>query len=260
KSFSEALLAEVDPVMLAHGNLTHAYALNLAQQVRAVVLDDSTITTVDRSRVRQLPQKETQVTLDVDHPDTGYSLYMQGENTGFEARARFRLLAQIVSSPFYEELRTNRQLGYIVYATPFEMLETPALGFVVQSPGASPGQIDQAVREFAEEFEATIAGLDEASLNREKQAVISKLLERDRQLGDISSRYWREIDRNADSFDSREKLANAIKSVTKAELVETFKQAIIERERALRVVTGQEDANADSSLTRLMARPPVPAS
>lgn len=260
KSFSEALLAEVDPVMLAHGNLTHAYALNLAQQVRAVVLDDSTITTVDRSRVRQLPQKETQVTLDVEHPDTGYSLYMQGDNTGFEERARFRLLAQIVSSPFYEELRTNRQLGYIVYATPFEMLETPALGFVVQSPGASPGQIDQAVREFAEEFEATIAGLDEASLNREKQAVISKLLERDRQLGDISSRYWREIDRNADSFDSREKLANAIKSVTKAELVETFKQAIIERERALRVVTGQEDANADGSLTRLMARPPVPAS
>lgn len=260
KSFSEALLAEMDPVMLAHGNLTYAYALNLAQQVRAVVLDDSAIATVDRSRVRQLPAQETQVTLDVEHPDTGYTLYMQGDNTGFEERARFRLLAQIISSPFYEELRTNRQLGYIVYATPFEMLETPALGFVVQSPGASPAQIDQAVREFSEGFEATIAGLDEASLKREKQAVISKLLERDRKLGDISSRYWREIDRNADSFDSREKLANAIASVTRAELLETFKQAIIERQRALQVVTGQEKANADGSLTRLMAQPPVPTS
>ena len=259
KSFAGALLSEVDPVMLAHGNLTHAYALNLAQQVRAVVLTDSNIATVERSRVRQLPAAETQVNLDVEHPDTGYTLYMQGENTGFAERARYRLLAQIISSPFYEEIRTNRQLGYLVYATPFEILETPALGFVVQSPTASQEEIDQAVQEFAEAFESQLAGLDDASLQREKQAVISKLLERDRQLGDVSGRYWREIDRNASGFDSREKLAQAIQSVTRAELVQTFRQAVLEREQALRVVTGQGDANADGSLSRLMARPPVPA-
>lgn len=76
KSFSKALLAEVDPVMLAHGNLTHAYALNLAQQVRAVVLDDSAIATVDRSRVRQLPAQETQVTptLNIRTPATPFTL------------------------------------------------------------------------------------------------------------------------------------------------------------------------------------------
>jgi len=259
ESFAEALLSEVDPVLLAHGNLTHAYALNLAQQVRAVVLADSTIATVDRSRIRQLPADETLVSLDVEHPDTGYTLYVQGANTGFAERARYRLLAQIISSPFYEEIRTNRQLGYLVYATPFEILETPAIGFVVQSPTASQADIDQAVREFAKAFESQLAGMDSASLNREKQAVISKLLERDRQLGDVSSRYWREIDRNANGFDSREKLAQAIQSVTRKELIQTFRQAILEREQALRVVTGQDEANADGSLSRLMARPPVPA-
>ena len=259
ESFAEALLSEVDPVMLAHGNLTHAYALNLAQQVRAVVLADSTIATVDRSRVRQLPASETLVNLDVEHPDTGYTLYMQGANTGFAERARYRLLAQIISSPFYEEIRTKRQLGYLVYATPFEILETPALGFVVQSPTASQTEIDQAVQEFAAVFESRLAGLDDASLNREKQAVISKLMERDRQLSDVSGRYWREIDRDARGFDSREKLAQAIQSVTRQELVQTFRQAVMERDQALRVVTGQGEANADTSLSRLMARPPVPA-
>lgn len=259
ESFADALLSEVDPVMLAHGNLTHAYALNLAQQVRAVVLADSTIATVDRSRVRQLPASETLVNLDVEHPDTGYTLYMQGANTGFAERARYRLLAQIISSPFYEEIRTKRQLGYLVYATPFEILETPALGFVVQSPTASQTEIDQAVQEFAAEFESRLSGLDDASLNREKQAVISKLMERDRQLSDVSGRYWREIDRDARGFDSREKLARAIQSVTRKELLQTFRQAVLERNQALRVVTGQGETNADTSLSRLMARPPVPA-
>lgn len=260
KSFSEALLSEVDPVVLAHGNLSRAYTLNLAQQIRAIVLKNSTMAEVERSRVRQLPAEETQVTLDVRHPDTGYTLYMQGENTGFAERARFRLLAQIISSPFYEDIRTTRQLGYIVYATPFEILETPALGFVVQSPKATQAQIDQAVREFSAQFEARLANMDQASLNREKQAVISKLLERDRQLGDISGRYWREIDRAATDFDSRERLAEAVQAVKKDALLETFREAVLNRERTLRVVTGQSDQNADSALSLLLAQPPVPAS
>lgn len=260
KSFSEALLSEVDPVVLAHGNLSRAYTLNLAQQIRAIVLKNSTMAEVERSRVRQLPAEETQVTLDVRHPDTGYTLYMQGENTGFAERARFRLLAQIISSPFYEDIRTTRQLGYIVYATPFEILETPALGFVVQSPKATQAQIDQAVREFSAQFEARLASMDQASLDREKQAVISKLLERDRQLGDISGRYWREIDRAATDFDSRERLAEAVQAVKKDALLETFREAVLNRERTLRVVTGQSDQNADSALSLLLAQPPVPAS
>lgn len=258
-SFSDALLAQVDPVMLAHGNLTRASVLNLARQIDAIVLSGSERMAVDRSQVRQLPDRETQVSLNVEHPDTGYTLYMQGDNTGFRERARFRLLAQIISSPFYEEIRTTRQLGYIVYATPFEMLETPALGFVVQSPSATLGDIDQAVRTFSEDFEKTLAGLSEARLEREKQAVVSRLLEQDRQLGEISGRYWREIDRGVTGFDSREQLAQAVKQVSLEELMDTFRKAVLERDQALRVGTGGDGLSADRALGTLLELPPVPA-
>ncbi|MBC7183238.1 MAG: insulinase family protein, partial [Marinobacter sp.] len=259
-SFSEAAFSEIDPVMLAHGNLTEASALNLARQINAIVLRHTDNTQVDRSQVRQLPDQQTEVSLKVDHPDTGYTLYMQGDNTSFEERARFRLLAQILSSPFYEEIRTNRQLGYIVYATPFEMLETPALGFVVQSPSASYTEIDQAVQEFSSEFGKHLAELTEEQLTREKQAVISKLLEKERQLGEISSRYWREIDRGAENFNSREQLAEAVKNVSRQELLDTFREAVLERDQALRVVTGGDGLQADTALGKLTERPPVPAS
>nr|WP_309045649.1 insulinase family protein [Marinobacter sp. F26243] len=256
-SFTEALLSEVDPVLLAHGNITEAYALNLAQQIDAIVLGKSEFVAVERSRVRKLPTTEMLVSLDVEHPDTGYTLYAQGKNTSFEERARFRLLAQIISSPFYEEIRTTRQLGYIVYATPFEMLETPALGFVVQSPSASQNDIDKAVHEFAAGFEETLGNLDEQRLKREKQAVISSILEQDRQLGEISGRYWREIDRGSDGFDSREQLAKAVNAVSLEELEATFRDSVLNRDSALRVVTGGEGLGANEARDLILQRPAV---
>jgi len=240
KSFSEAFLSQVDPVMLAHGNMTQASALNFAQQVNASVLRQSELAEVPRSQVRALPETETVAGIEVDHPDTGYTLYAQGDNTGFAERATYRLLAQIVASPFYEEIRTNRQLGYIVYAMPYEMLETPALGFVVQSPGASASDINSAVEAFSKTFMNTLSDMKPKDLTREKQAVISKLLEKDRQLGEISQRYWQEIDRGATGFNSREQLAEAIRQVSRADLMEAFQAKVVERSKAFRVFTQQE--------------------
>ncbi|PHQ17141.1 insulinase family protein [Marinobacter profundi] len=260
RTFAQAFTRQLDPVMLAHGNLTEASALNIARQVEAVVLRNSERVEVARSGVRELPPGETDVLLDVDHPDTGYSLYMQGRDTGFAERAAYRLLGQIISSPFYEEIRTRRQLGYIVYATPFEMLETPALGFIVQSPGASAAEIDAAVRDFSQQFEKTLSSLDDAALTREKQAVISQLLEQDRRLGDISGRYWREIDRSATDFSSREKLAEAVKRVSAKDLLATFRRSVLERDRSLKVTTSREAEGNEEVVRQLTGRETVSSS
>jgi len=257
RDFAQTLLAKTDPVMLAHGNLTRAAALNMARQVQALVLDQGERTDVPRSGLRQLPNGETQATINVDHPDTGYTLYLQGRDTSYPERARFRLLAQIVGSPFYEEIRTSRQLGYIVYGTNFEILETPALGLIVQSPEANGATIDAAVTEFARDFAQQLDNLEDSRLNREKQAVISRLLESDRQLDEISSRYWREIDRQNYDFDSREQLAEAVRQVSLEELTRTYESALLDRQRALRVTTGQKGVNEEKVLEQLRQRPPM---
>ncbi|HLT13401.1 MAG TPA: insulinase family protein [Marinobacter sp.] len=256
-AFGKELVRVTDPIMLAHGNLTEASALNMAKQVQAMVLNDRERTVVERSNMRQLPDGQTRATLEVEHPDTGYTLYLQGKDTSYAERARYQLLAQIISSPFYEDIRTTRQLGYIVYATAFEILETPALGLVVQSPEANGTAIDDVVTEFASNFEQTLAQLPQSQLSREKQAVISKLMERDRQLGDVSGRYWREIDRENYNFDSREQLAAAIREVTLDDLKQTFQDALIERQRALLVLTGEKITNQQDILNELRKRQPV---
>ncbi|TBW56631.1 peptidase M16 [Marinobacter halodurans] len=255
RDFAGQFLAEVDPVMLAHGNLTEAAAMNLQRQANAILFSDSTIDDVPRSGVRQLPKGELTVNLQVDHPDTGYALYLQGDSTDFDERARFDVLAQIIGAPFYESLRTQQQLGYIVSASSFEMLEVPALGFMIQSPKASAAAIDQAVSDFLKGFDKNLADMSKVDLEREKQAVLSQLLAQDRRLSEVSERYWQEIDRGEFDFDSRQQLARAIRNVTLDDVLTTYRQTIEPRLHSLRVSTGAGKAADDSALAQLKSAP-----
>ena len=106
-------------------------------------------------------------------------------------------------------------------------------------------------------FTRTLEGMSEADLNREKQAVISKLLERDRQLGDVSERYWQEIDRSADNFDSREKLADAVRHVSAEQLLARYKASVLKRQSTLRIVTTSEKTDSNDVMTFLRQQPPV---
>lgn len=257
KRFAKVLLEQVDPVMLAHGNLTEASALNLARFAEALVLQDSASIDVPRSGVRSLPAGVTDVQVQVDHPDTGYALYIQGNSKTFAERAKYSLLAQIVGAPFYEQIRTQQQLGYVVYATSYEILETPALGFIVQSPSATAEAIDTATREFSRAFASTLQQMTAADLAREKQAVISRLLERDRSLGDISERFWREIDRGETNFNSRRQLADAVRQVSHEDLIATYQSAISDRSKALKVITTAEPGNMKTVIDQLRERPTI---
>lgn len=257
RTFAASFTDQADAVMLIHGNATRAFALNTAAQTKAILLNDSRMATVPRSQVRALPEGQTRIQLAVPHPDTGYLRYHQGRDTEFPERARYRLLTQIVSGAFYEEIRTQRQMGYIVYATPFEMLETPAIGLVVQSPEAGAEAIDKAVSEFAAEFRPRLADMDESALERERQAVISKLTEQERTLSAVSERYWQEIDRQALGFDTRQQLAGAVATVSKDQLLTVFDRVFDTQEASLLVITGPEREASHETLEHLRAQPPL---
>ncbi|WP_339806349.1 insulinase family protein, partial [uncultured Marinobacter sp.] len=256
REFAGRFTRQTDATLLVHGNATPAFALNTAQLASALLLQDTKPADISRSAVRQLPEGETRVVMPVPHPDTGYVRYSQGTSTNMADRATYRLLAQIVSSPFYEEIRTQRQLGYVVYATSFEMLETPALALVVQSPEASADDIDNAVTAFSRRFENTLAAMTPAELEREKQAVTSRLLEQDRQLSQVSQRYWQEIDRSVDTFDSREQLAEAVRQVSHDDLLTAYRNAMLSY-RASLLVTTQDGAEAPAEIINSLRTQPA---
>ncbi len=233
KQHTDRFYQALDPVMLVHGNMTRAAALNTRAQVTSLVMDGVETTEVPRARVHRLAKGEQTLDVSVRHSDQGYLRYFQGNDSDYATRARFRLIAQLLSSPFYERLRTNQQMGYIVQGTYYPMLESPGLGFIVQSPDNDFKTINQSVWTFLREQEARLAELDPETLEREKQAVISGLAQDDTRLSEIADRYWREIDRRNLDFDRKEQLIEAVKAVDHEALMATYRDAILESPRAL---------------------------
>ena len=252
--FSRQFGKALEPVMLVDGNLSRASALGLASMVNALALNHARAVEVPRSRVHALPTDTSlHFRWPVNHPDTGYVRYIQGTSTQYRERASFMLLGQILSSPFYDSLRTRQQLGYVVFASDFPMLDVPGLGLVVESPKLGPKQLDQKVSEFLKQYEGRLKGMSEQTFRQHKRSVIAQLKEKPKQLRGLSQRYWNDIDRANFRFDSRERLIAAIRALKKQDIVQLYQTQIAQEHRSLLVTTSKDaDTRGNAAVRRLI--------
>jgi len=255
KRFSTRFGKALQPVMLAHGNLTRASALTLANMSTALTMEHAKLVDVPRTRVFSLPTNSNlHFRWPVDHPDTGYVRYFQGSDTSFRQQADFLLLGQVLSSPFYDSLRTRQQLGYVVFATPFPLLDVPGLGLIIESPKAGPEKLDQQVGEFLKGYRKRLETMPEKSFKQHQQAVISRLEEKPKQLQDVSERYWGEIDRANYRFDSRSELIKAVRKRSREDIVRLYSSDIVPERRSLLVTTSKDASEDGNGRVRTLVR------
>ena len=126
----------------------------------------------------------------------------------------------MVKTPFYTDLRTERQLGYIVFAGYMPMLTQPGVVFTVQSPEASPDQIEAAAFEFFAQFEDDVDTMTQAQFSEFKNSVLTDLTEEDPNLSARSSRFWRSIGLKDFAFDRRDQVVAAIEQLALSDMRE----------------------------------------
>ncbi|PID44526.1 MAG: peptidase M16 [Proteobacteria bacterium] len=248
QQFASELFDETEIVTLNHGNTGRANALNLNQLVKAYIYNQARHVIVPSGKVSQLGDNERAIKhMEIDHPDTSYVLLVQGRDTSWDEKAKFAIASQIAATRYYREMRTEKQLGYVVFAMPFSMFEVPGTGFVVQSPKASPQLIHQETRNFLARFISLVAAMDESKFEQNKQAIISNLLQKDTRLTQRSNRYWTEIDRSIKDFNSRELLAEAIQRTSKESFMQFIEEVLEHPGRNLLVIsTGKNKQVAET--------------
>lgn len=224
RKFAKGLLAKPSIKLLTHGNHSSKGALALEAMITTPLLAKEP-EAVPAINVAEIPQNKTVVEqLAIDHNDSAISVLLQGENNSLQSRAEISVLSELLSAPFYNEMRTEKQLGYIVFATALQMNKTPGIAFIIQSPSADANQLREEVNNFLNKSEATISNLDEATLTKYKQSVISRILKKDNKLSSRSKRFWREIDWRETDFDSRQKLADKVQGLSLEQLKSCFEQ------------------------------------
>jgi insulysin len=137
-----------------------------------------------------------------NHPDHASVLAFVIDDDSASARLKAQLLANLIEAPFYTQLRTEKQLGYLTFAMAFPVLNRPILAGAVQSPNVEATVLAAEIKGFFRGFRETLAQLDPETFNRAK-AVLKEELESPWQTqSDLSSALWGTIGLRR-SFDER---------------------------------------------------------
>lgn len=220
-------------LVLMHGNVESQQATAVARILQTnlrLAPVDSTANTVAR-----LPDADFTYPLKIANDDAVMVLYLQGANDSFAERARFGLTAQILRSPYYNDLRTDQQLGYAVVVTPSVLRRTPGMSFVVQSPVAGPDRLLKVTDSFLTHYRGALVAMSNEEFNAYKQGLISRLREKDKNLADRSQRYWSDLDVGFTTFDSREQIATQIEQIDQAAQL-AFYDHLLDLEQRQRLV------------------------
>ena len=172
---------------------------------------------------------------DVEHEDSVLFWYLQAGDDSIESRALAGLTGKAISADYFEVLRTEKQLGYVVQAFPWPVMDVPAVAMLVQSPSASATDVMAASQEFLA-AQAGDNGITEEQFLRHRASLLNEVLQPHKNLFEESDYFWREINRASADFDTRERLAAAVRAVEYEQWVDWYRRFAIESPASLVVV------------------------
>ncbi|CAG8435673.1 5819_t:CDS:10 [Scutellospora calospora] len=152
--------------------------------------------------------------------------YVQiGDKMDRELRAKLALLGQISEEPSYDQLRTKEQLGYLVWCMTEETTGMMAFRIVIQSE-KDPIYLENRIEEFLIKLQTIIEDMSEEEYKKQIASLISKKLEKPKNLGEESYKYWYHICSGYYEFNKVEIDVSNLRKITKSELLEFYKTYI----------------------------------
>ncbi len=219
--------------VLIYGNYEVDEVQQLSTMLQNIISSDPAPTLPVRKVLKLAAGESAQYIVDVPHDDSVVAWYLQGEGDSWHDRAATVLTGQIMSSGFFQELRTEQQLGYVVSASSFSKLQVPGLLMLVQSPVADANAVVAAMNDFMLNLEPQ---LDEAKFERHKVSLLSDILRPDKNLAERGEYFWQAIARQDLDFAGRQTLADAVEGITLDSWRVYYERVFLAQRRSLQVV------------------------
>jgi len=234
QAYKQQFLQKLEVEMLTLGNLTEAESRKMAEELKQILLSQSTLTAV-KEPATLLPQQDRvrEILYPVAHPDAVVIEGFMGAETDADSWARWNLLSQLIKGPFSTELRTKQQLGYVVLADAFSQRNNPGLILVVESSNTPAGEVAKRMAAFRQAFGSYLSTLDSKSFETAKAGLIAILSRKDTSLADRTGRYLSNLLRKQRSFDFDREVAAAVKKLDLQTLVKFYQEEILAHPRRI---------------------------
>ncbi|MFK8021957.1 MAG: insulinase family protein [Pseudomonadales bacterium] len=214
-SYARGFMHSATVQSMAVGNVSSEEAIDRARIIESVVSCASNAgCDGQKTKVARLDAKDTlSLSIDVEHADSALIHYFQAPDQSPASRANAALTAQIIKSEYFQQLRTEQQLGYAVFATALPLLDVPGLALIVQSPGNSVADIHAANQAFLRERSEVLIDEKSANFKQYKEALLSELREKPKSIAEQAETYWADLALGYESFDRRSDLIVAVEAL-----------------------------------------------
>ncbi|XP_048003633.1 insulin-degrading enzyme isoform X2 [Leguminivora glycinivorella] len=228
--FAARFIRKVHIEGLMFGNLTREKALKIANMVEGKIPKDASPLLSQQlllyreveieKGAHYLREKENAV-----HKSSCASLYYACGVRATRPNVVLELLAQTLSEPCFNVLRTKEQLGYIVFSGVRRSNGVQGLRVIIQSD-RHPAYLEQRIESFLKEHKDYLEAMPEEEFIKHRAALAAQRLERPKRMSTKASQIWSEISAQVYNFDRPRVEVEVLNTVTKEELIQFYKKHI----------------------------------
>lgn len=245
--YRDALKSNARPEFLVVGNLGEQQAKDLAHAVQKQLGANGTVWCRNQDVV---VDKQQNVSFEKAGNSTDSALatvFVPPDFDEYSSSAYSAMLGQIVQPWFYNQLRTEEQLGYAVFAFPMSVGRQWGMGFLLQSNDKQPAYLWERYKAFFPTAEAKLRAMKPEEFAQIQQGVIAQIVQAPQTLGEEASKLSKDFDRGNMRFDSRDKVVAQIKLLTPQKLADFFHQAVVEPQgmAILSQISGSQSGKAE---------------
>jgi len=206
---------------LVYGNVSASEAIEMARSLqRGLRIKPVKIDKLYESQVVELSNAQSPTFKDVlpGNNSVFRKDYMIGMATP-ENRVAASVLQNLMNAPYYSEMRTRQQLGYVVWSFTFPREDELRLGFVIQSGEYDPVELVSRSDAFVATLPTMLRELPEEAFLQAKAAVKSEIEVKDKTIGEKAGRFFTLAYEHASNWERRQDSLDALEALTLEDVV-----------------------------------------
>jgi insulysin len=224
----EKLLSQFHLEGLMFGDWAAEDAYRIAADIKQFRMAHRTCAKVHRGVADIRNSKTISYHVESQHNDPAVVIYFQAPDASLKSVALTILAEQLMANPFFNQLRTKQQLGYLVGSGYIPYNQHPGIGFYIQSPHHPAEYLIDAIHVFLQQ---TVENIDQFShvWDALKKGVMKQLMEKDTNLSMKSQRLWMAIGNQDNTFTYSSRMTQTILNIDFSEL-KTYLISLVSRQ------------------------------
>ena len=215
--FRSAFFKQIHIKAFMYGNWKEADAQIMLENIK---------TTFERSEIledlkRPLIKLKQKLNFKVEDPNIehGFLYYIQARTACVNEKIQLMLINQLVQHAYFDSLRTQQQLGYLVGAGYAPFNTRAGIAFYIQSPDNSGEALFEHHKQFIHCFIDDLSKLEIKVFNDAKKALELQISEKDKSLRLKAQRLWVAITNDDHDFSMQQRLLSSLNKLNKDDFI-----------------------------------------